>query len=85
LVGPAVSTAGPFRGAGSSNTITVRLADDWAEWLDDAARKTGLPKGRSIRQELEKARKYANRLFLRLAGAVVGESDLSIGKGFSRK
>lgn len=68
-----------------SNTITVRLPEDLAEWLDHTARKTGQPKGRIIRQELEKARKSANRPFLRLAGSISGPSDLSVRKGFTRK
>jgi predicted DNA binding CopG/RHH family protein len=68
-----------------SNTITVRLPEDLAKWLDHTARKTGLPKGRIVREELEKARNSANRPFLRLAGSVIGPSDLSMRKGFSRK
>jgi predicted transcriptional regulator len=68
-----------------SNTITVRLPDDLAEWLEDAARKTGMAKGRIIREELEKARKSADRPFLRLAGAIAGPRDLSTRKGFSRQ
>jgi len=74
-----------------SNTITVRLPEDLAKWLDHAARKTGLPKGRIVREELEKARNSAtrsdssNRPFLRLAGAIAGPRDLSMRKGFSRK
>ena len=68
-----------------SNTITVRLPEDLAEWLEHTARKTGLPKGRIIREELEKARKSANRPFLRLAGAIAGPAGLSVRKGFSRK
>jgi hypothetical protein len=68
-----------------SNTITVRLPDDLAKWLEDAAQKTGLPKGRIIREELEKARHSAHRPFLRLAGAIEGPSNLSMRKGFSRK
>jgi len=67
-----------------SNTITVRLPEDLAKWLDHAARKTGLPKGRIVREQLEKARN-SNRPFLRLAGAIAGPSDLSMRKGFSRK
>ena len=68
------------------STITVRLPDDLARWLEDASRKTGFPKGRIIREELEKARKSAERPFLRLAGAVGGgPRDLSTRKGFSRK
>ena len=68
-----------------SNTISVRLPEDLAKWLDHAARKTGLPKGRIVREELEKARNSGNRPFLRLAGAIAGPSDLSMRKGFSRK
>jgi predicted transcriptional regulator len=68
-----------------SNTISVRLPEDLAKWLDDAARKTGLPKGRIVREELEKARSSGNRPFLRLAGAIAGPSDLSMREGFSRK
>lgn len=68
-----------------SNTITVRLPEDLAKWLEQAARKTGLPKGRIVREELEKARSSAGRPFLRWAGAIAGPSDLSTRKGFSRK
>jgi predicted transcriptional regulator len=69
-----------------SNTTTVRLPDDLAKWLEDAARKTGLPKGRIVRAELEKARKSAGRPFLQLAGVLGGgPRDLSLRKGFSSK
>jgi predicted transcriptional regulator len=68
-----------------SNTITVRLPEDLAEWLNDAARRTGVPKGRIIREQLEKARISPKRPFLRLAGMVTGPADLSSRKGFSRK
>jgi predicted transcriptional regulator len=68
-----------------SNTITVRLPEDLAEWLNDAARRTGVPKGRIIREQLEKARISPKRPFLRLAGAVAGPADLSSRKGFARK
>jgi len=68
-----------------SNTITVRLPDDLAKWLDQTAREAGLPKGRIFREELEKARNAAGRPFLRHAGAIAGPSDLSMRKGFSRK
>jgi hypothetical protein len=68
-----------------SNAITVRLPEDLAEWLETAARKAGIPKGRIVRQELERARNAAKRPFLRWSGAVAGPSDLSMRKGFSRK
>lgn len=68
-----------------SNTLTVRLPDDLAEWLAQTARQTGVPRGRIIRQQLEKARSSEARPFLRLAGLVAGPADLSTRKGFSRK
>jgi len=68
-----------------SNTITVRVPEDLAEWLNDAARRTGVPKGRIVREQLEKARSSPNRPFLRLAGTVAGPADLSTRKGFSRR
>ena len=68
-----------------SNAITVRLPEDLAKWLELTALKTGLPKGRIVREELEKARNSANRPFLRLAGAVDEPAGLSMRKGFSRK
>jgi predicted transcriptional regulator len=68
-----------------SNTLTVRIPADLAEWLDDTARKTGVPRGRIVRQELERARKSGAQPFLRLAGAVDGPRDLSLRKGFAAK
>jgi predicted transcriptional regulator len=68
-----------------SNAITVRLPEDLAEWLDQTARRTGVPKGRIIREELEKGRNSGQRPFLRLAGTVSGPADLSTRKGFSGK
>ena len=68
-----------------SNTLTVRLPDDLAEWLAQTSQKTGVPRGRIIRQQLEKARSSEDRPFLRLAGLIAGPADLSTRKGFSRK
>ena len=68
-----------------SNAITVRLPEDLAEWLETTARNTGVPKGRIVREELEKARNSTKRPFLRWAGAIAGPGDLSMRKGFSRK
>lgn len=67
-----------------SNTITVRLPEDLAEWLDAASRKAGVPRGRIVRDQLQLARKQEKRPFLRLAGSVDGPRDLSTRKGFSR-
>jgi hypothetical protein len=66
------------------NTITVRLPEDLAEWLDGAARKAGVPRGGIVRDQLERARRTQKQPFLRLAGAVSGPPDLSTRKGFSK-
>jgi predicted transcriptional regulator len=68
-----------------SNTLTIRLPEELAEWLDDAARKSGVSRGRLIRMELERARASSKQPFMRLAGAVDGPANLSTRKGFSRK
>jgi hypothetical protein len=68
-----------------SHTITVRLGRELAEWLEESARRAGVPQGRIVREQLEKARAASRRrTFLRLAGTVRGPRDLSSRKGFSR-
>ena len=67
-----------------SITITVRLPEDLAEWLDSASRKAGVPRGRIVRDQLQLARQRGQRPFMRLAGSVEGPDDLSTRKGFSR-
>jgi hypothetical protein len=66
------------------NTITVRITDDVAIWLAEASRQTGLPRGRIIRDQLERAKNAAQLPFVDLAGTVSGPKDLSKRKGFSR-
>lgn len=66
-----------------SNTITVRLPDDLAEWLDSASRKAGVPRGRIVRDQLQFARQREKQPFMRLAGSVAASRDLSTRKGFS--
>lgn len=69
-----------------SKTLTIRLTDEQAAWLAQAARRTGLPQGRIIRDQIELARTSGSLpSFMRLAGAIDGPDDLSMRKGFSRK
>ena len=68
-----------------SSTLTVRLPEDLADWLEEASKSSGVPKGTIVKKELERARKEAKRPFMRLAGKVDGAPDLSTRKGFSRK
>ena len=68
-----------------SHTITIRLTPELAEWLEDTARKSGIPQGRIVRQQLEKARMTADKPFMRHAGAIDGPRNLSRRKGFSKE
>lgn len=68
------------------DTITVRITSDLAAWLKTTARKTGVPVGRLVRDQLERAkRETGDKLFLRHAGSISGPGDLSSRKGYSRK
>jgi len=69
-----------------SNTITVRLPEELAEWLSGVAKKMGVPVGRLVREQLERARSGDDqRPYMRLAGKIKGPRDLSARKGFSRR
>ena len=69
-----------------SHTISIRLNKELAEWLAETAKRTGLPQGKVVRDQLEKAKAAAGgRSYMRLAGSIRGlPSDLSRRKGFSR-
>jgi hypothetical protein len=69
------------------HTITIRLDQDLAEWLEREARRTGVSQGKIVRDQLERARAGgASQPFMRLAGVVRGgPRDVSRRKGFSRK
>jgi hypothetical protein len=67
------------------HTITIRLTPELAVWLAQAAANAGVPQGRIVRQELERAMlEQPERPFLRLAGSIDGPEDLSSRRGFSR-
>ena len=67
------------------HTISVRLTEELAAWLEETAARTGVSQSRIIREQLERAKAGdANRPFMRLAGSVRGARDLSTRKGFSR-
>jgi predicted transcriptional regulator len=69
-----------------SQTITVRLSKDLSAWLEATAERTGVPQGRIVREQLERARAAkADRPFMRLAGSIRGlPRNLSQRKGYSR-
>ena len=68
-----------------SRTITVRLTDELAAWLAETSRRTSVPVGRIVRDQLEKARaESGDQYFPRHAGKISGAPDLSSRKGFER-
>ncbi len=69
-----------------SHTITIRLSEELAEWLADTAHRTGLPAGRIVREQLERAKaETGDQRFLKHAGKLEGPADLSSRKGFARR
>jgi Ribbon-helix-helix domain len=65
--------------------LTLRVPHELAEWLAEISEKTGVPIGRLVREQLEKARREeSNRPFMRHAGAISGPRNLSTRKGYSR-
>ena len=68
-----------------SHTITIRLSKELADWLARVASQTGVPQGKIVRDQLERAKANdSSRPYMRLAGAVRGPKDLSRRKGFAR-
>ncbi len=67
------------------HTLTIRLRDDLADWLKKTSKRTGMSQGQILRAQLEESRRKGGRgmLFMRLAGFVRLEKDLSSRKGFS--
>jgi len=70
-----------------SHTITIRLDKELAEWLAETAKRTGVPQGKLVRDQLAKAKAAtASRSYMRWAGYLKnGPRDLSMRKGFSRE
>ncbi len=69
----------------ASKKLTFRLSRKLAAWLAERVRRTGLPVGRIIQQELERVKAGENNLrFMRHAGKIAGPKDLSERQGFWR-
>jgi len=69
------------------HTLTIRLTQELLNWLKETSRRTGIPVGRIVRDQLENARTNGGKQrFLRHLGAISGGDPLaSSRKGFSRK
>jgi hypothetical protein len=69
------------------NTITIRVPEPLAAWLQEKAAQTGISQGQIVREQLERVRRgdKKTKRFMRLAGAVrTGARDLSQRKGFAK-
>lgn len=68
-----------------STTLSIRLGDDLARWVEEQARATGRSQGSLVKEALENARRSGDaKPFMQLAGSVDGPPDLSRRRGFSR-
>src|SRR5260221_1387197 len=66
-----------------SQTITIRLTKELSAWLEQRSKRSGVPRGRIIRELLEKARDgEAEPSFMSLAGTIRGARNLSARKDF---
>jgi hypothetical protein len=69
-------------------TLTIRISDEISEWLEQASRRSGIPAGRIVREQLERAMSEPNgkgKPFMKLAGSFDGPGNLSTRKGFARR
>jgi Ribbon-helix-helix domain len=67
------------------HTITIRLTEALAKWLEQASKEAGVPQSRLIREQLERTMaEGVGRPYMRLAGVVDGAPDLSTRKGFGK-
>lgn len=69
----------------SQSIITIKLPKPVANWLAKAAKKNGVAAEEIATRELERAKLYAEKPFMRLAGMLDGPADLSGREGFGRR
>jgi predicted DNA-binding protein len=67
-----------------STTLSLRLTEDLAQWIEEQSRVSGRSRGSLVREALERERQQATRPFLALAGVHDGPRNLSTRRGFSK-
>jgi predicted DNA-binding protein len=67
-----------------STTLSIRLPDELARWVEEKSQASGRSKGSLVKEALELIQVKEAKPFMRLAGKVKGASDLSSRKGFSK-
>jgi hypothetical protein len=70
-----------------TGTLTIRLDEELAQSLREAARQSGLSKGEIVRQAIEARLKRGHKrsVIQRYFGVVQGPKDLSTNKKYRRK
>ena len=67
-----------------STTLSIRLPDELARWVEHKAQISGRSRGSLVKEALEVIRTKEAKPFMHLAGKVNGAVDLSTRKGFSK-
>jgi len=67
-----------------STTLSIRLPDELARWVEEQAKATGRSRGSLVKEAIERARQAKTKPFMNLAGTLEGPPDLSERKGFTR-
>ena len=67
-----------------STTLSIRLPEELARWVEHKALVSGRSKGSLVKEALEIIRIKEEKPFMYLAGKVSGPADLSTRKGFSK-
>jgi predicted DNA-binding protein len=67
-----------------STTLSIRLPDDLARWVEEKSQASGKSKGCLVKEALELIQIKEAKPFMRLAGKVNGAADLSSRKGFAK-
>jgi len=67
-----------------STTLSVRLPEDLARWVEEKSLASGRSRGSLVKEALERIRFKEAKPFMHLAGSVIAPADLSTRKGFSK-
>ena len=67
-------------------TLSIRIDPEQAAWLEQTAARTGRSVAAIVRDQIDRARRDpSTRRYMRLAGAVAGDTGGSQRKGFTRR
>ena len=67
-----------------TQSLTIKVTKPIARWLKRAAMENGVAAEEFAAHELARAKLYAEKPFMRMAGILNGPADLSSREGFAR-